>query len=205
MEQFKKLFLSAAGDVDDVAVFEVDLAAVAADELADIAQVDEVAVVDAEKPVWQEEVLKVLEEAGYEEGWAVGKEELGVVGAGFDADDLANRDEFQSLIGGDGDLLFLGFGVADGILENLEAFAGLAGAEGDEAVDRVLEIGDRHGLDEIVKCADAYGVDRVLVVGGREDDLGIIVSQLLQQAKATHLWHFDVEKQDIGLVVADEE
>src|SRR5579863_1525566 len=205
MEQFKKFFLTAAGDVDDIAVLEKDLPAVAADELADVAEVDEMTIVDPKETIGQEEVLKVFEKAGDKQGRAVGKEELGVVGAGFDADDLADRDEFQSFIGGYGDLLFLGFGVADRILQDLEAFAGLAGAQGHEAGDRVLEIGDRHRLDEIVKCADANRIDRVLVVGGREDDLGVIVSQFLQQAEAAHLWHFDVEEENIGPVVADEE
>jgi hypothetical protein len=94
MEQFEKLFLPAAGDVDDIAIFEIDLAPVTADEFSNIAKIDEVAIVDAKKTVGQEDVLEVFEEAGNEQGGAVGEEEFGIIGAGFDADDIADRDEF---------------------------------------------------------------------------------------------------------------
>jgi hypothetical protein len=51
MEELQKFLFSAPGDIDDITVLEIDLAAVAADEFSDIPEVDEMTVVYAEESI----------------------------------------------------------------------------------------------------------------------------------------------------------
>jgi hypothetical protein len=60
MEELQKFLFPAPGNVDDIAILEIDLAAVAADEFADIAEVDKMAVVHAEEAIGQQDIFEIL-------------------------------------------------------------------------------------------------------------------------------------------------
>ena len=78
------------------------------------------------------------------------------------------------------------------VLRGLRQAAAQALAGGGEAFGR-------HGFEQVVDCAMLEGVDRVLVVGGGEDDVAA-VEQLARRFDAAHAGHADVEKGDLRLV-----
>ena len=62
-------------------------------------------------------------------------------------------------------------------------------------------------LEQVVDRIDLEGLDRVLVVGRGEDDLGqrdFLVEQLLDDAEAVEAGHLHVEEDEVGAAVLDQ-
>ena len=63
------------------------------------------------------------------------------------------------------------------------------------------------GLEQVVNSVYFERLDRVLVKGGGENDLGkgdFLVEQFLDHAKAIEAGHLHVEKDQVGVVLADQ-
>ena len=95
--------------------------------------------------------------------------------------------------------LAIGGAVFESVFREADAYAvqGLADSVGIE------------GLEEVVGSVYVKGADGVLVVGSGEDELGeagelVVVNELLDDGKAVHSGHLDVEEDEFGLVLLDE-
>ena len=63
------------------------------------------------------------------------------------------------------------------------------------------------GLQQIIHRVHFERLDRILIEGGREDDLGqrnFLVEQFLDNAEAVEAWHLHVQKNQIRTVLADQ-
>jgi len=63
------------------------------------------------------------------------------------------------------------------------------------------------GLQDVIDSVDLERFDRVLIEGGRKDDLGqgnLAIEQLLDDAETVEAGHLDVEKNEIGIVFLDQ-
>ena len=75
------------------------------------------------------------------------------------------------------------------------------------ALDGLQHAGFVEGLEQIVDGVDVEGAHRVLVEGRSEDDLRqpvVVLDELLEHGEAVEAGHLHVEKDDVGLVLADE-
>ena len=89
--------------------------------------------------------------------------------------------------------------VAFGLCCLLQAEAG--------ALDRLQHAGFVEGLEQVVDGVDVEGAHRVLVEGGGEDDLRqpvLVLDELLEHGESVEAGHLHIEKDEVGLVLADE-
>ena len=70
--------------------------------------------------------------------------------------------------------------------------------------DRLRELLLAHGLEQVADGLGLEGLDRVLVVGGREDHRGRILEhvEVARDLDAVHARHADVEQHDVGIELA---
>jgi hypothetical protein len=182
---------------DEVAAAEPGL------DLLDEIDVDDGGAVDAEELRGVELLFKALEGFADLEG-ALACVEACVVAKGFDAFDLGDRKEADAAVLCDGDAREEGrFGGAAELGEEELEGVGVDGAVNAfaDAIESFAEAVGREGFEEIVDGVDLKGLERVLIVGGDEDDGGrAFGGEAGDDLEAVLLGHADVEEEEVRVL-----
>ena len=126
------------------------------------------------------------------------QDDFGIVGTGFDADDLFDLNEFKPSLAGRAILSSWLLGLK-GFLKHLISPG--FGCRESEAFNRLLKFLDETGF-WVIKGTDANGVDGIMIIGSDKNDFEIYLRNLLQQFKSTHpgVWY---QKNNVGLKLLD--
>ncbi len=200
-------------------------------DFADVVDVDDVAAVGAPEEVGVEEFEELFEGAALGVAFDGGGDDAdGAVFDGGEAD-LGLVDEEQAALHLDDELAGSG-SAGSGLLavKHLEqgvdaggfGFRADAGFErggggfgtvvehaGAGAFNGLEDAGAVERLEQVIDGVHVEGADRVLVVGGGEDDErqvieAAMVDEVLEDGEAVEARHLDVEEDDVGLVLFDE-
>ena len=215
-EEFAEAFGLLAGDGDFggflVVHFEHEAGFEPGDNFLDVVDIDEIGAVGAPEGVGVEGGVEFLE------GAVVGRafEILGGDGdeAAFDGseDEVFGVHQKHALLRANEDFGRLrGGGLGSGELGN-ELFESLGGTglRFDFAFGFLDGFGDAglvEGLQNVIHGVYVEGLDRVVVEGGGEDDVGDLefaFDEFLEDAKAVEAGHLDVEEDEVWRVLLDE-
>ena len=189
--------LAAVFHDDEVAAAEPGL------DLLHEGDVDDGGAVDADEFFGVEFLFEALEGFADFEG-ALACVKAGVVAEGFDAFDLGDGEETDAAVLGDGNACEKGWlGGAAELGEKELKGIGVEGAVDAlaDAIEGLAEAVGGEGFEEIVDGVDFKGLERVLVVGGDEDDGGrAFGGKAGDDFEAVPLGHADVEEEEVGVL-----
>src|SRR6266487_2743725 len=170
-------------------------------ELLDPVHVDDRRAMHAHEAVRGEAWLEALELLPYDVRLAA-RMQLHVLAVGFDPVDLARLQERHLAAGADHQPIEREVARGEGVEQRFESPVALVAQRVAHPRER---FGEALGLDrfeQVIDGVEVEGAQRVLVVGGDEDDGGeVLVAHGFEDLEAVEIWHLNIEEDQVrGLI-----
>src|SRR5437016_3271889 len=176
------------------------------DDLLHVREVDEVRLVGAEEERGVEPLLELAQRVVGHEG-ALGGVRVDQAVLDPEPEHVRDRHDQDALPAVHRDLAHVDFALLLQPFEHALPVGGavVRGAEARaHAAHRLFDAPAAERLQEVVHRAHLEGADRVLVVGGGEDDVRGGLAQRLQHLEAAHARHLDVKEDEVRALLLDQ-